>query len=280
VRALALRWLSFLSVRFENTDELLHTLQVIVTTRDYDGILEDLLWASALRADPRSFERSFERRLDELSGHGSIARQMTLLVPPASGNSTGCVHQVGTDLDTSPRETLRFLTQFIERLELEDADIRTGHATATLVPLNDLGQPVSDGELGARYDRNATILQAAIQAIIQGVGGSASGRATDLPPVVYAGSIRLAPTEPLPVTGCRPCPPCAATARGTGDRAHVPTRPPGVHARRGHDPAVARRFPVPGVSTKYTSCRRLGGCLSPWAPALEHARKRRCRSRL
>ncbi len=195
VHALALRWVSFLSAQFEITDDLLDTLQVIVATRDYEQILEDLIWAAALRADVDSFERG----TDELTGHGAQGRRVAPLVPLASGDSSGFLTQMRTGLHASPRETMRYLTQFIERLELEDAQVRAVHTNLTLAPLHDLLQPFSEGEVRARHARNAAALQARIQAIIHGVGGdTASGRTRGPTPIVYAGSVRLAPTDPLP----------------------------------------------------------------------------------
>jgi hypothetical protein len=194
VHALALRWLSYVATQFEITDALLDTLHLHVTSREADHLLDDLIWAAALRADARSFERG----MDDLSTHGSVRRRLTPLTPLASGDSDGLLSGLQTQLATSPRDTLRFVTQFVEHLELEDTEVRAAQANATLPAVYDLLQSLADGGFGARHMRGATALQRRVQAIIRGVGAETEARTAGPSPITYAGSVRLAPADPIP----------------------------------------------------------------------------------
>ncbi|NCG20615.1 MAG: hypothetical protein GWP91_16520, partial [Rhodobacterales bacterium] len=121
VQRLSLRWLSYVASQFEITDELLITLQELIPRRDYAVILEDLMWGAAFRSDKASFERGRRHQ----SGHGALERRIAMLHPLAKGDVGRFSNQVRVSLNDSPSETLRFLDQLVQRLELEDADVRT-----------------------------------------------------------------------------------------------------------------------------------------------------------
>jgi len=200
VHSLSLRWLSYVASQFEITDALLLTLMELVPRREYGLLLEDLMWGAAFRADQTSFERGVRHQV----GRGALGRRIELLEPLAQGRIGGFATRVRTGLRESPNETLRFLSQLVQRLELEDADVRAAHRP-TLVHLRDLLEPLASSGDGGRQGKAAGAVLDRVLAIGDGLGGlgvAASqrerARALDPDREVYAGSVRLAPSDPLP----------------------------------------------------------------------------------
>jgi hypothetical protein len=200
VHSLSLRWLTYVASQFEITDSLLITLQELVPRRDYGVMLEDLMWGAAFRADQRSFDRGIRNQV----GRGALERRIRLLQPLARGDVRGFSRLIDTGLKDSPSETVRFLSQWVERLELEDGDVRTAHIP-TLKAIRTLLAPLADQAANGRQGRSAALLMERTQAILEGLDGlgpdaSHRDRARSLGPSqeVYAGSVRLAPSDPLP----------------------------------------------------------------------------------
>ena len=198
VQSLSRRWIAYIASQFEITDALLVTLQQLVPRRDYAALLEDMMWSAALRADARSFDRGVRNQ----DGRGALSRRADLLAPLAAGNVYGFSRQIRDGLAASPSETLRFLELLLERLEREDAGVRAAHLP-TLAAVRTLLSPLTDEK--GRPGRVATELLDQAQAITEGLGGleldaSDADRARSLAPTgeVYAGSLRLAPADPLP----------------------------------------------------------------------------------
>jgi len=199
VAGLSRRWLSYVAGQFVVTDELLVTLQELVPRREYGVLLEDLLWRAALHADSTSFERAVRH----LPNRGALARRAEHLTPLAAGDLGGFATRLRDGLGTSPSETLRFIDQFLQRVEREDATIRAAQAP-TLRQLDRLLVPLADPEARGRSARVADELQRRIQAVLEGLADledpSARERARALAPgsEVFAGSVRLAPSDTLP----------------------------------------------------------------------------------
>lgn len=199
VRSLSLRWVSYVAAQYDTSDDLLLTLQELLPARDYSAMLEDLMWAAALRADYPSYERGMHTP----SGRGALTRRLGALEPVAKGDITTFTRAVADGLADRPGETLRFLDQFLERLELEDADVRAHHI-ATLANLRAQLEPIaSDQE--SRRSRPAQALLSRSQSILTGLGAigvltGARDRVRGLDPSAeaYAGTVRLAPADPLP----------------------------------------------------------------------------------
>jgi hypothetical protein len=170
-----------------------------VPRRDYGVILEDLMWRAAFHADAQSFERGIRNQ----AGRGALERRLALLAPLARGDLRRFEEGIAAGLQHSPSETLRFLDRLVERLKLEDGEVRSAQLP-TLERLDRrLAPMISDPEIGGRRARSAASLQARIQAIREGLGAmerSPQGKARTLAPEgqVFAGSIRLAPVDPLP----------------------------------------------------------------------------------
>ncbi|MEN0064901.1 MAG: hypothetical protein AAGA48_22340 [Myxococcota bacterium] len=200
VQSLSLRWMSYVASQFELTDDLLATLEELVPRREYTVILEDLMWSAAFRADRRSFDRGRRRQ----PGRGALVRRMDLLLPLAMGDVPRFTAVIRQRLEESPSETIRFLDQFVQRLELEDSGLRAAHVE-TLTRIRTMLEPIADPQGDGRSRRRAEALLDRTLSIIDGVGGlgdaaSSRDRARDLDPsgTVFAGSVRLAPSDPLP----------------------------------------------------------------------------------
>lgn len=200
LQPLSRRWLSYVAGQFEITDALLVMLQEMVPRREYSLILEDLMWRAAFHADLASFERGIDGQL----GRGALGRRIELLYPLARGDLGRFTRDVRSGLRDSPSETLRLLDQLVQRLELEDATIRSRHLP-TLERLRGQLSPLIESDDAGRQSRKAGELTARMQAITEGLEGlteeaSDRDRARSLAPdgEVFAGSVRLAPADALP----------------------------------------------------------------------------------
>lgn len=196
VRGLARRWLSYLASRYEATEELLVVLHEILPTPEYASILEDLMWRAAFRAD----DPSFERGLASPSGRGALERRLALLRPLAAGRAQRFVDDVGGLLERSPSEAFRFLDELVQRLELEDPDVRAAQG-ATLWRLRELVRPIlARADAPARLQNRAEAFLARSQALQPHIGYGLRDQVRQMGPAgeVYAGSVRVAPSDALP----------------------------------------------------------------------------------
>lgn len=197
---LSLRWVSYVASQFEINDALMLTLKELVPRREYSLLLEDLLWRAALRADTGSFERG---QRYQVRGN-AMERRLLLLEPITKGDLSTFERQIRRGLKDNPNETLQFLERLLQRLELEDAQVRTAHIP-TLLTIIDALSPLLEGDPRGRAPRKAAELSDRSQAILEGLGAmepnaSAGQRGHSLGPdgEVYAGSVRLAPSDPVP----------------------------------------------------------------------------------
>jgi hypothetical protein len=198
VAGLSRRWLSYVAAQFTLGDELLVTLQELLPRREYSLLLEDLLWRAALHADAPSFARGLEHQ----SSRGALARRAERLAALADGDLGRFFRETDEGLRDSPSETLRFLEQLVERLEREEAGVREAHV-GTLQGLSRALDPLVDPSARGRVARVAAELQGRIGAILEGLDARLGGprdRARALAPgsEVFAGSVRLAPSDTLP----------------------------------------------------------------------------------
>ena len=197
-RALALRWLRFVAAQFTITEELMITLQSIVPRREFSMLLEDLLWAAALRSDRASWEEGLLHQ----PGRGALERRLELLGPLAGGDLGGFLNALDDRLAESPVEAMRLVGSMLERLQLEEADVRVAHIPTLEAVANRL-RPFLDPTISKRQARTAAELMAETQAILEGLGSMPTSsvdraRLVDPQREVYAGSVRLAPTDALP----------------------------------------------------------------------------------
>ncbi len=200
VENLSLRWVSYVASQFEINDALMLTLKELVPRREYSLLLEDLLWRAALRADTSSFERG---QRYQVRGN-AMERRLWMLEPIAQGELSTFERQIRKGLKDNPNETLQFLERLLQRLELEDAQVRTLHIPTLLTIIDSLA-PLMEGDPRGRAPRKAAELADRSQAILEGLGAmepnaSDGQRGHTLGPdgEVYAGSVRLAPSDPVP----------------------------------------------------------------------------------
>lgn len=212
VAGLSRRWLSYVASQYAITDALLVTLQALVGSQDYAALLEDLMWHAAFRADRASFDRGAADQ------PGALGRRLALLRPLAGGDVTRFARGVEQGLAAEPNETLRFVHQWVERLEREDAEVRAAQIPAIL-RLRALVRDAA-GEEGANARLAIAILDRS-QAVLDGVAGqddaaTSRERARAFAPgaEVFAGSVRLAPTDalPWPFTAALAAPPSVFTS--------------------------------------------------------------------
>ncbi len=133
-----------------------------------------------------------------------MERRLFLLEPLAGGDLRAFDRLVRKSLEAAPNEAMQFMTSLLDRLELEDEGVRGAHVP-TLEAQIDLLQPFLEGDQRGRAPRRAGELVDRSQAILEGLGpleprASAQQRRHALAPEseVYVGSLRLAPSDPLP----------------------------------------------------------------------------------
>jgi hypothetical protein len=203
--ALARRRISFLVGTYETDAEVLSTLRALLPREDLPQILEDLGWRAAFRHDFRSFEHSM---IDYGRAHSASRLRMTHLTSLAQGKVGQFQQEVAILLANEPYTALRFLRVFTERLEAEDQAQRL-----KMVPtmrcfqkiLAEMTYAKSAKNTGQRQSRAAAELLARYEALLHGaeqVGNPSDidERARTFGPSaeVFAGSLRVAPTDKLP----------------------------------------------------------------------------------
>lgn len=194
---LARRWLSYVAGQFALSESLVQTLQALVPRRDYAILLEDLLWRAAFHADTASFAMG----VDNAGGRAALDRRMVFLQPLSAGDVRSFARGVRDGLAAAPSETLRFVDKLLARLELETAPIRAAHRP-TLVAVRTVLQPLAD-EPDGRYVRETTELIDRCRAIEDGLldavlAESDGERSLSPDAEVFAGNVRLAPSDALP----------------------------------------------------------------------------------
>lgn len=199
-QALARRWLSYVLSRFETSEEVVATLEELVPRREYNAVVEDLVWRAALRAD----RASFDRVTANIQRGGAFEARISRLRPLAEGKPGEMATQLRDAAQDEPHAVLQFVRQLLERVEAEDGDVRRANAV-TLKLLRGVLEPLAAGG-GAKRNARSRTAEALIgraQAILEGLSEldlSEGGRARATSPrrVAFAGVIRLAPADPLP----------------------------------------------------------------------------------
>ncbi|MEO1173524.1 MAG: hypothetical protein AAFX94_15950, partial [Myxococcota bacterium] len=187
VRGLALRWLSYTLSKFGTDPVVLERLAALVPREAYRVVVEDLVWAAALRRDAASFEVASEG----LRAGSGLARRVDRLRPLLADRF---IPSVVASMEDEPQATIRFLTRYVERLEAEDADVRVGHEKI-LSNLDRYLKTVEDG----RAARRVLELRRRIGAVLEGVLAlrGASSRGTPFSDT-FVGAVRVAPTDEVP----------------------------------------------------------------------------------
>lgn len=199
VSALARRWLSFVAAQFRVTDELLAMLHRTVPRTDYAAILEDQLWHAALNADAESFARA----LRHPAGRGALMHRAERLRPLAEGDAGAFAEAMLADLEAQPHFALRFLDVFVERLQAREAEVRARYVPLLrrLVQRLEAARVDESGRASRRIDALIDRMRGLADALAPlPTDASPEARAHGLSPdrALFAGSVRLAPTDALP----------------------------------------------------------------------------------
>lgn len=201
VIALARRWLSYVLSRYETSEEIIAILQALVPKQEYNAVIDDLIWRAALRADVKSFDRA----VAGVRRGGAFDLQVSRLRTLSRGKAGEMVTELRDAATTEPNLTLKFVGKLIERVESEDAAVRSANAPLLKQLLRVL-DPLIAGE-GAKKKSSARVAEQhldRVHAILEGLkeldASSADARARTHEPGrdTFAGAIRLAPADPLP----------------------------------------------------------------------------------
>lgn len=199
VMALSRRWLSFVLARFQTNDELIATLKALVPRQEYNAVVEDLIWSAALRADSASFERVAA----SLRRGGAFDLRVERLRPLSRGDAGELMTKLRDAAADEPHFTLRFLRQLIERIEVEEANVRAANAPMLHLVSRMLDEFAGEEGRHKSHIRIAEELSGRVQAILEGLGHlelSIAGKARGMSPghEAFAGNVRLAPGDALP----------------------------------------------------------------------------------
>jgi len=198
VHPLARRWLSYVLARYETSPQVLATLKALVPRQDFNPIIEELIWAAALRADTTSFDRLAA----SIQRGGSFDDKVARLSLLAHGKAGDLVAQLKEGAKEGPYDTLRFSKQLIDTLERDEAEVRRANRALLSQLLGLLDAIGAEPGVAKTNERTARELAGRVQALLEALGASAgpnaNTRALELGHAAFAGSLRLAPSDPLP----------------------------------------------------------------------------------
>jgi hypothetical protein len=202
VLSLGRRWVAYVLARYETNPEVLATVRTLVPSTEYNAVVEDLIWRAAFRAD----QKSFDLLAESVKHGGSLDYRIDRLRPLSLGNPGALATTLRNVVVDEPYMTLRFIRLLIEKIEIEDPDVRAANA-----PLLDLLRKVLDGMIDKKgksksQSHVAEELIGRTDAILDGLnrfdmydtGPARKGRAISLKRETFAGNVRLAPADPLP----------------------------------------------------------------------------------
>ena len=198
VRRLAQRWLAFILSQYGATAEVIGIVDRFVPTIDYSIVVETLVWRAAFHGDTASMEllqAAAKRR------KSSAVLKLTTQLDPLTRGDPGALFTTLSTSGQSDASIARFMERLLDQLALEPIDVRRHHrrtlelAVEVLLPMVERASP-------SQRKRIAVLLTRA-QALRDAVGDyddSIAGRLDAVSPdkEAYAGSVRLAPADPLP----------------------------------------------------------------------------------
>lgn len=188
VATLSRRWLHHAAGQHRLDGELLRLLQPLLSRADLLDLLEALAWRAALVGDTASLQASVQA----LPPRVALERRARLLTPLAGGDTAAFLRGLDAATAQAPGEAQRFIDLLIQRIEAEDLSVRARN------------RPVIEG-LVLRLQRQASApgagrrIQATrerAEALLRGLDGMEG--APGAPGELYAGTVRLAPADPLP----------------------------------------------------------------------------------
>ena len=192
VAALARRWVAYAAGRHRADTALIEALRGGLPRRDFGLVVEALLWRAALLGDVAS-----HGALRAAAPEG-IAARLAWLVPLAAGDTAAFDAALARGLREAPSGALRFVDALLDHIEAEEQAVRAAQVPvlrALRGRLRALGA-ATEGRLGAQAEARL----ARVDALLDGAGASAGDPARAWSPDagVFAGAVRLAPTDPLP----------------------------------------------------------------------------------
>jgi len=195
VHRLSQRWLSFVLSQYATSDEVITIVERFVPPSDFNTIVESMVWRAAFHADVDSFERVGRA----VRKNGTLQRTVTLLRPLARGDA-GAMWK-GVEDGGTANGTYVFAQRLIEQLSLEPLDVRANNRL-TLEVAGTVLQSI-DAKAGSSLQKKVRALEQRTQALRDAIGQydqSIAGRVEAGAPdaEAYAGSVRLAPADPLP----------------------------------------------------------------------------------
>lgn len=196
VHNLSKRWFAFVLAQHEADAETLAILEEFVSPLDRNDLLEILLWRAAFYGDGPSFNRIAEG----VRRGGALDMRIHHLSILARGDAGAMWTAVRTDLE-SPQAITKFTQQLTDELATESLDVRLKNRATLELGLILLGEVGKDAARGLR--RRIDEQMRRIQTLLDGLDvydTSPEGRARSAAPgsEAYAGSVRLAPADPLP----------------------------------------------------------------------------------
>lgn len=196
VHHLAKRWFAFVLAVHQADDEALAILDEYVSPLDKNDLLEVLLWRAAFHVDHASFEKIASR----VRRGGALDFRIRVLSHLANGDA-GAMWKAALAELSSAQAVVKFAGQLTDELATESLDVRANHrATLELGRdlLEDLAPDAARG-LRRRIDERLRRIQTLLDALVA-YDESPEGRARRAVPGAesYAGSVRLAPADPLP----------------------------------------------------------------------------------
>ncbi len=197
IHRLARRWFGFVLAQHEADDEVLAILNEFVSPLDRNEPLEVLLWAAAFHADAVSFERIAA----SVRKGGALEVRARQLAALSRGDAGEMWQQVRNDFAETPHAVYRFAKQLTDELAAQSLDVRLrNEATLTLgkALLEEVAEGANSGmqrRMREQIERMQVLLDD-LQRYDESPGGRA--RAASPGAEAYAGSLRLAPVDPLP----------------------------------------------------------------------------------
>lgn len=198
VHALALRWITFVLSQYETTEEVLEIVDKFVPRNDARGLKKVLLWRAALHRDEASFRRIQAR----CTASDRMLGLITQLEPLLTGNIHPLFMNAGDgSMWMSPRKFHRLIKEYIERLSIEPVDVRTKHVDLLTVLRDDLVEKQATTTKTEQKNVGKLLQQVQVQLDALGqIDESIRGeiQSSEVSWESYAGSVRLAPADPVP----------------------------------------------------------------------------------
>lgn len=196
VHNLAKRWFAYVLSQHQASEEVLAILSAFVSPVDRNQLLEVLLWRAAFHADPESFERIAAR----IRRGGALDLRVHQLRLLSRGDAGAMWRQTRAQAE-HPSSVYRFVTLVTEELATEPLDVRRKNIATLELGTTLLSEVAAQTNPGLR--RRIVEQQQRIQTLLDGLdkyAASPSGKAYSVAPgsEAYAGSVRLAPADPMP----------------------------------------------------------------------------------